>query len=623
MSQPERLLSSRRFLPLFMTQFLGAFNDNVLKQSVILSILFYLAAAEKQSLYINLCALLFILPFFLFSAAGGIMGETMEKSGLIRKLKLLEIGTMVIASVGLLTDQLPLMMGALFLTGLQSALFGPVKYSILPQHLSNSELVGGNAWIEMGTFMAILLGTLGAGVLMASDDYAKTVSLALLVIAATGYGASRFIPPALPFHNEDKPTPSFNLYRETINTVKVAFTQRISVSRSLIGNSWFWFIGAIYLTQIPALAKDVLHGDETVVSLILVMFSIGIGLGSLLCERLSGGKIEIGLVPLGSIGLTLFGLLLYLHLNAFAPGSTNLDWSYVLQDPHGLAILLNVFFLGVSGGLYIVPLYALLQSRSRPAQRSRVIAAANILNSLFMVVAALFSILMLSVFELSIAELLVSTAILNIVVNLYLFRIVPEFIMRFIVWIVTHTAYRVQHKGLDNIPDEGAAVMVCNHISFVDALIIAGSIRRPVRFVMYYKIFQWPVLSFVFRVAGAIPIAGRNENQELYEKAFERISQALKDGELVCIFPEGKLTADGEIDVFKQGVRVILDRDPVPVIPAALQGLWNSFFSRSPQKGLFRRRWSRVTLNIGQALPSDCDTSTMQAEVSMLRDGKP
>jgi 1-acyl-sn-glycerol-3-phosphate acyltransferase len=551
------------------------------------------------------------------------MGETLEKSGLIRKLKLLEIGTMVIASVGLLTDQLPLMMGALFLTGLQSALFGPVKYSILPQHLGNSELVGGNAWIEMGTFMAILLGTLGAGVLMASDDYARSVSLALLVIAAAGYGSSRLIPTAPPLGMPTGKMPSFNLYQETKSTLKLAFDQRISVSRSLIGNSWFWFVGAIYLTQIPALAKNVLHGDETVVSLILVMFSIGIGLGSLLCERLSGGKIEIGLVPLGSIGLTLFGFLLYLNLNAFAPGTGTLDWSHVLQDTHGLAILINVFFLGVSGGLYIVPLYALLQSRSRPAERSRVIAAANIMNSLFMVIAALFSILMLSVFQLSIAELLVSTAVLNIVVNIYLFRIVPEFIMRFIVWIVTHTAYRVQHKGLDNIPDEGAAVMVCNHISFVDALIISGSIRRPVRFVMYYKIFQWPVLSCVFRVAGAIPIAGRSEDPELYAKAFERISQALKEGELVCIFPEGKLTADGEIDVFKQGVRMILDRDPVPVIPAALQGLWNSFFSRSPNKGLLRRRWSRVTLNIGQALPSDCDTATMQLEVSKLRDGKP
>ena len=618
MSGLTGLLKTRRFLPLFLTQFLGAFNDNLLKQSVILSILFYLASLGDQHLYVNLCALLFILPFFLFSALGGLLGETCEKANLIRKLKIFEIGIMALAAGGLFLSNLPMMMGALFLAGLHSALFGPVKYSILPQHLKNEELVGGNAWVEMATFLAILLGTLSAGFLMSSPDYASTVSLGLLTVACLGYLASRFIPQAPSLSPTPEKFSGFNIWKETKKTLKVAFNQRLAVSRSLLGNSWFWFIGAVYLTQIPSLTKDVLHGDESVVTLILTVFSLGIGLGSLLCERLSGGKVEIGLVPLGSIGLTLFSALLYWHLVQF-PALGSLSAADMLGQSHGVGILVQIFALGLSGGLYIVPLYALLQSRSRPHERSRVIAGANILNSLFMVIASVYSIVLLSVFDVSIPVLLLSLAGLNLLVNLYLFKIVPEFLMRFMIWLLTHTIYRVRHEGLQHIPDDGPAVLVCNHVSFVDALIISGSIRRPIRFVMYYKIFQWPILSFIFRVAGAIPIAGKSEDEAMYHQAFECISKALQDGELVCIFPEGKLTRDGEIDEFKSGIRLILDHDPVPVVPMALSGLWHSFFSYSPKRGFFRRRWSKVSLKVGRPMSTDSSPEALRDEVLHLR----
>lgn len=618
MSGLTGLLKTRRFMPLFLTQFLGAFNDNLLKQSVILSILFYLVSVGDQHLYVNLCALLFILPFFLFSALGGLLGETCEKSNLIRKLKIFEIGIMGLAAVGLFLSNLPMMMGSLFLAGLHSALFGPVKYSILPQHLKAEELVGGNAWVEMGTFLAILLGTLAAGFLMSSPDYARTVSLGLLGVASVGYLASRFIPEAPSLSTATEKFSGFNIFTETKKTLRIAFSQRLAVSRSLLGNSWFWFIGAVYLTQIPSLTKDVLQGDEGVVSLILAVFSLGIGLGSLLCERLSGGKVEIGLVPLGSIGLTLFSALLYWHLVQF-PVAEAVTAQYMLSQGHGIGVLAQIFALGVSGGLYIVPLYALLQSRSRPHERSRVIAGANILNSLFMVLASVYSIVMLTVLNVSIPVLLLSLAGLNLLVNLYLFKIVPEFLMRFMVWLLTHTIYRVRHEGLAQIPDEGPAVLVCNHVSYVDALIIAGSIRRPIRFVMYYKIFQWPILSFIFRVAGAIPIAGKREDEQMYNLAFEKVSKALQDGEIVCIFPEGKLTRDGEIDEFKSGIRMILDRDPVPVIPMALSGLWHSFFSYSPKRGFFRRRWSRVDLRIGQPMDALTPPGNLREEVASLR----
>ncbi|MGH8487146.1 MAG: MFS transporter, partial [Pseudomonas sp.] len=336
--------------------------------------------------------------------------------------------------------------------------------------------------------------------------------------------------------------------------LRLGLGQTPAVSRSIVGNSWFWFVGAIYLTQIPAYAKDWLHGDETVVTLVLTLFSVGIAVGSLLCERLSGRKVEIGLVPFGSFGLTLFGLLWWWHSGDVAAGATAHDWLALLGMSQAWWILLSIVGLGVFGGFYIVPLYALIQSRTPVQERSRVIAANNILNALFMVVSAIVTIVLLSLAELTIPQLFLVVSLLNIGVNAYIFRIVPEFTMRFMIWLLSHSMYRVEHRGLQQIPEEGAALLVCNHVSFVDALLIGGAVRRPVRFVMYYKIYQLPVLNFIFRTAGAIPIAGRNEDAATYERAFEQIARYLAEGELVCIFPEGKLTTDGEIDAFKGGV---------------------------------------------------------------------
>ena len=247
------------------------------------------------------------------------------------------------------------------------------------------------------------------------------------------------------------------------------------------------------------------------------------------------------------------------------------------------------------------------------------IAANNILNALFMVAAAVVSILFLSVAKLSIPQLFLAISLMNLAVNAYIFKIVPEFTMRFLIWMLSHSMYRVRHQNLDVIPEEGAAVLVCNHVSFVDALLIGGAVRRPVRFVMYYKIYNLPVLNFVFRTAGTVPIAGRNEDPEVFEQAFARIAEYLAAGELVCIFPEGKLTTTGEIDEFKAGVERILAANPVPVIPLALQGLWGSFFSRAPHKGLFRRFWSRVNIVAGTPLPADTGRLVMQEQVSLLR----
>ncbi|MFV3285458.1 MFS transporter [Pseudomonas sp. NY15356] len=620
MSHPSQftLLGKRRFLPFFITQSLGAFNDNLFKQSLILAILYKLSLEGDRSIWVNLCALLFILPFFLFSALAGQFGEKFAKDALIRVIKLAEIVIMAIGATGFVTGHLPLMLLALFAMGTHSALFGPVKYSILPQALHEEELVGGNGLVEMGTFLAILAGTIGAGVMMSSTHYATVVATGVVATAVLGYLASRWIPRAAAAAPQMKL--DWNILKQSWATLRLGLGQTPAVSRSIVGNSWFWFVGAIYLTQIPAYAKDWLHGDETVVTLVLTLFSVGIALGSLLCERLSGRKVEIGLVPFGSFGLTLFGLLWWWHSGDVPVGAVPHGWLALLGMGQAWWILLSIVGLGVFGGFYIVPLYALIQARTPEDQRARVIAANNILNALFMVVSAIATIVLLSLAELSIPQLFLVVSLLNIALNAYIFRIVPEFTMRFMIWLLSHSMYRVEHRDLERIPDQGAALLVCNHVSFVDALLIGGAIRRPIRFVMYYKIYNLPVLNFVFRTAGAIPIAGRGEDEATYERAFARIAQYLADGELVCIFPEGKLSADGEIDVFKGGVSRILQETPVPVIPLALQGLWGSFFSRDPNKGFFKRLWSRVTLVAGAAVPVDAaQPEALREKVCALR----
>jgi len=621
MSHPSQfsLLGKRRFLPFFVTQALGALNDNLFKQSLILAILYKLNIEGDRGIWVNLCALLFIVPFFLFSALAGQFGEKYAKDRLIRLIKLGEIAIMVVAAIGFAFDHLALMLVALFAMGTHSALFGPVKYSILPQTLRPEELVGGNGLVEMGTFLAILAGTIGAGIMLSSGNYTVIVSLVIIAGAVLGYLASRAIPSA----PADTPQLrlNWNIFSESWATLRLGLNQTPAVSRSVVGNSWFWFVGAIYLTQIPAYAKDWLSGDETVVTLILTVFSVGIALGSLLCEKLSGRKVEIGLVPFGSFGLTVFGLLLWWHSGQMPQNIQANDWLGVLGFSQAWWVLLDILGLGVFGGFYIVPLYALIQSRTSESERARVIAANNILNALFMVVSALVTILLLSVAGLTIPELFLVVSLMNIAVNAYIFKIVPEFSMRFLIWLLGHSMYRVQHKHLELIPDEGAALLVCNHVSYVDALLIGGAVRRPIRFVMYYKIYNLPVLNFIFRTAGTIPIAGRGEDEAIHDQAFDRIARYLADGELVCIFPEGKLTTDGQIDEFKAGVMRILERTPVPVIPMALQGLWGSFFSRDPHKGFFHRLWSRVTLVAGAPIAADEATQKLLRERVMALRG--
>jgi 1-acyl-sn-glycerol-3-phosphate acyltransferase len=621
------LLRQRRFAPLFWVQFLGAANDNVFKFAF--TLLATYAAANWGNVEPRfagfLIAALFIAPFMLFSATSGQLADKLEKSWFIRRIKDAEIAVMLVGAAGLALQSAPLVYAAIFLLGLQSTVFGPVKYSYLPQHLDSHELTGGNGVVEMGTFVAILLGTIGGGLLIGEFGEAGALATAAvgLAIAFAGRVAAQFVPhsPAA----DPGLSINWNPFTETWRNLKIAHGNA-AVFNSIVGISWLWFFGSIFLTSFTPYAHENLGGAEGVVTLLLAVFSLGIGAGSLACERLSRRRVEIGLVPLGSIGMTVFAVDLYFASTAFAPMSNGTIGQFLAAQGSG-RIVADLALLAFSAGLYSVPLYALIQSRAERARVARIVAANNILNAVFMVAASLAATALLAS-GLTIPQLFLVTALMNAAVALYIYRLVPEFLLRFLAWVITHTLYRLRAVGTNRIPATGAAVLACNHVSFVDAVVIMGESPRPIRFVMDHRIFKLPLANWFFRNAKAIAIAPAKEDPKMFAGANERIDAALADGDLVCIFPEGRITYDGELSPFKQGVKKIVERVPVPVIPMALRGLWGSVFSRyggaafsRPVEARLRRGLrSRVELVVGEPVPPEEVTpELLLARVAALR----
>ncbi|MFM0041362.1 MFS transporter [Paraburkholderia sediminicola] len=618
-----RLLGQRRFAPFFWTQFLGAMNDNVFKIGFT-SLVTYQAARfsgvdPKTAAF--LISAIFILPFVLLSATSGQIADKYDKAMLTRFVKSFEIVVMLIGGAGFWLHSAPLLYLCTFLMGVHSTVFGPVKYSYLPQHLSKSELVGGNGMVEMGTFVAILIGTIVGGVGAGFVEHGAVVlACACVGIALGGRLVSNFVPVTA------APQPdlriNWNPVSETWRNLKLARENR-TVFLSLLGISWLWFVGATFLSSFFSFAKNVLSADPDVVTVLLGTFSIGIGLGSLMCEKLSKRRIEIGLVPLGSIGMSVFAIDLFFASHALPAAGHLLSVGEFLVRPAHWRVLADLFLLAMFGGFYSVPLYALIQSRSQPTHRARIIAANNILNSLFMIVSALMA-MGLTAAGFSIPAIFLVTALLNIVVATYIYSLVPEFLLRFIAWVLVHTFYRIRLVHAERIPEEGAAVLVCNHVSFVDAIVIMAESPRPIRFVMDHQIFKTPFAGWVFRQAKAIPIAPAHQDPELLTRAYERCAEALAEGDLVCIFPEGKLTKTGEMNPFRHGVTEIVRRTPAPVIPMALRGLWGSVFSRANdvrwprpiQKGVM----SRLTLAVGEPIePAQATPEVLQQIVTELR----
>jgi 1-acyl-sn-glycerol-3-phosphate acyltransferase len=600
------LLARRGFLAFFTTQLLSAFNDNFFKNALVIWI-----SARQASLFgvspaamISLCSLIFIAPFFVLSASAGQLADRYEKTLVARAVKVAEVLIMGLATAGFLSGSLGIMVSALFLMGVHSAVLGPVKYSILPELLENERLVEGNALVEMGTFLAILGGTIGGGVLILwQPNGAAYVSAALMLLAVVGLGTSFGIPrlppsnPTLPVHT--------NPIAPTIQTLRILKRTR-AVFLAALGISWFWFLGAVLLSLLPVYARETLHAHEHVVTLFMCVFCVGIALGSLLTERISGKNLELGLVPFGSLGMTAFLFDLYLIGEPASLPTTLLDVHGFLALPHAYRVLFDLFAIAVFGGFFTVPLYTLMQERAEPNERARVVAGNNILNALFMVIgSALLAFLFAKDF--SVHNVFLVLACLSILAGIYIYSLLPEFLLRFLAWILGRTLYRVRIAGHDNIPKTGPVVVVCNHVAFNDPLIVAGALRRPARFVMDHNFFNTPLLSILFKQGKAIPIAPLHEDPALLESAFSKIAAELREGELVCIYPEGKITKTGEMNPFKLGIERIVHETPVPVVPMAVYGLWGSMFSRKggpAMKKLPKRFRARLTIKIGEAIPA-------------------
>lgn len=616
------LMKQKKFFPLFWTQFFGAFNDNFMKNSLIILITF--SGSQVMGIpageMVSLAGGIFILPFFLFSATAGQLADRFEKGKIIRIVKFVEIAIMALAAYGFMTNHFSFLLVVLFLMGLQSTFFGPLKFSILPQHLNERELIGGNALIEAGTFLSILLGTIAGGVTVSIPEKGPTyVSLILLVISVLGFVASWLIPEAKAVAPDLKV--QWNPITPTLEILK--FTKKTrAVFLSILGISWFWFFGAAVLSLFPPYCKEVLKANESVVTLFLSCFSVGIAVGSMLCERLSRRSIELGLVPLGSIGISLFAFDLSLAgrpevLNF----SQNIGALEFLQSTQGLHIVFDLVLMAIFSGFFIVPMYAIMQDRSEATHRSRIIAGNNILNALFMVLSAgvVLSFLKLN---LNIPQIFLALALLNAVVAIYIYTLLPEFLIRFMMWVLANIMYRLKVEGEDNIPDKGAALLVCNHVSFVDWLIISAGIHRPVRFVMHYSFMKGWLTKRILTRAKVIPIASVKEDASVLEAAFEKIANELEAGEIVCIFPEGKITKDGQLSPFKPGIEKIVQRTQVKVIPMVLNGMWGSFFSRKDGPAMSktpRRFWSRVSLMIGKSMPQqEVSVQTVQDTVAKM-----
>ena len=620
------LLKQRRFLPFFAVQSLGAFNDNVYRQAII-GLLFYLGVTpEERTLYTNLAPALFILPYFLFSAMAGQIAEKLEKSKLIRITTAMEIAIMSLAAVGFLTQNMTALLVALFSTGLQSTLFGPVKYSILPSVLKPEELTGGNGLVEMGTSISILIGMIFGGLIfqIAGSHGPIAAATGVVVLAILGNLVSRAIPRAEAGAPDLKI--NWNPIPESIAIWRLTRKQ-LAVRNAILGVSWFWFIGTMLTAQLPTYAEINLGGRQELYIFALALFSIGTGVGSLLCEKLSARTVEIGLVPLGAFGISAFMLDLYFARSGTAP-MAGLSIVQFVQQPGSWRIVIDLIGIGLFTGFFVVPLFALIQSRTPKDELSRVIAGMNIQNALFIVVAAVIGIAVQRFLGWTIPQVFLALAIANVAVAIYIFTIVPEFLMRFLSWVLVRALYRLRIRGVEeHVPDEGPALIVCNHVSYMDALILAASIPRPVRFVMHHKIFNIPVMRFIFRTAKAIPIAGAQEDPELMQRAFDAIDQALGEGEIVGIFPEGKLTKDGEIAAFKSGVERVLALRPVPVVPMALRGMWSSMWShRDNRMGRMRvpRRF-RAHVEVVADAPIDGREATaelLEAKVRALRGDK-
>ncbi|MBE2262340.1 MAG: MFS transporter [Burkholderiaceae bacterium] len=550
------LLRQRRFAPYFWTQFTGAANDNLFKFAFTILVTYQLQVAWlPPSLAGLVIGALFILPFVLFSATSGQLADKMEKSRLMRLVKNLEVGIMVLAAFGFLTGNVPVLLACTFGMGLHSTLFGPVKFAYLPQVLGEREITGGNGMVEMGTFVAILLGNVAGGLIVAIPETGhRDIAIACVLAALAGRAVVQWVPKTAA--TDPQLQINWNPFTETWRNLKIAHEDLV-VFRSLLGISWMWFFGAVFLSQFPAFAKDVLHGDAQVASLLLVLFSVGVGVGALLCERLSRRHVEIGLVPIGALGMSVFSIDLYFASRGLPPAASLTLAEFVVQPAHW-RLMADLVLLALFAGIYSVPMYALIQLRSPVTHRARIIAANNILNALFMIASSLLAGVLISA-GFTVPQVFLFTGLANIVVGAWVFLVVPDYLIRCVAWVLSRLFFRLRLRGEQHLPATGPAVLVCNHIGAVDPFLVIAATPRPVRLLVNQGLLQRPVAGWLFRLSGAI--APNPEGPHPFTAgpaAQEAALQALNSGEMLVVFPEGRVSNDGSMQIFNGGLLQLL-----------------------------------------------------------------
>lgn len=583
-SSQWKLLSSRRFLPFFVTQFLGAFNDNVFKNALVILITYTAMdnAGLSPQIMVTLAAGIFILPFFIFSAVAGQLADKWDKARLIRYVKFVEIILMGGAAAGFYLDSVMLLMMILFLMGTHSAFFGPLKYSILPDQLQEDELIGGNALVSAGTFIAILLGTIIGGLLILAEQGGWIVSGIVIGAALAGWLFSLFIPPVQPAAADT--TVSWHLLQDTRTIIQQA-RQNSTVFHAILGISWFWLFGATFLSQFPTFAKEIIGGNEQVVTLFLTLFSVGIGIGALLCDKLLKGKVAATYVPLGVLGMTFFTTDLYFASTSLAPatGGELIGALSFLESFAHWRILLDLLVISISGGLYIVPLYAIVQNYAEASHRSRAIAANNIMNALFMVVSTLGISVMLAL-DFTVPEVFLTIALLNGLVAIYIAKLLPYELAKSILQWAFHTFYRLKIKGLEHYQQAGEKVLiVANHLSFLDAALLSICFPERLCFAINSNIARkWWVRPFLF-LADTVTVDPVNP------LSTRLLIERVKKGDRVVIFPEGRLTMTGALMKIYEGPAMIADKAGAKLLPVSLSGPQYTPFSRL--KGKVRIRW--------------------------------
>jgi 1-acyl-sn-glycerol-3-phosphate acyltransferase len=613
------LLTERRFGPLWICHFTNQLNNQFLRAATlwILSGNSYVVFGEAP-LQAEAMAW-FVLPAIVTAAIGGQLADHMDRQKVIILAQTVGLVAAALAVFGLLADRTILVLAGVAVAGVQTTIFSPAQGALIRQHLADTELTPGNGLMTAGRQLATITGLL---LLLATFDpeteASKVLLPALVASAVAGWLVSLRVP------RSPAPRPDMKTSWTPLGALRQTLVEAVSdrnVFLAILGVSWFWFTHLVFLVNLPSYAANVIGARDLALIVLLMTPVATLMLGALLCQPASGRRVELGLVPLGALGMAIAGVDFYLNSPEAAPAAAR-TLKELLDAPTYVRCLVDLAIFGLSAGLYVVPLYALVQ-QSAPTDRLGRILGGMMFYNLIFVSLALAGAQWLRSEGLSLEAIILTAILLQSGVAIYIFLLLPEFLLRLLMWLLVHTIYRTEATHLERVPPSGPAVIVCNHVSYMDPLVIGAKVRRPVRFVMHRYIFQIPVMKTVFRLAKAIPIVSGKKDPEGLQRAMDQVAAELDAGRLVAIFPEGMLTRDGDIGIFRSGIERIIERNPVPVIPMGLSGLWGSFFSfygGEPMKHVPRLKWSRIRLRVGKPIPpTEVTVDLLRERVAELR----